>query len=299
MQLHTAPGWRSQRFPAILRWPDQMGLWQEWEAIYRNVENPSAATDARAFYQQHRRAMHAGAEVLWPEEEDLYTLMRIRTESGVTAFDREKQGVPIDPERCEWPDEYFGEEVWFDQWPDDLRLRVMALDPSKGADARHGDYSAFVMLGVDPNGVLHVEADLARRPTPRMVADGVDWLTRFRPAAFGVESNQWQQLLGGEFTAECTHRGLLGVAPCEIHNHTSKQVRIRRLGPYLAQRRLRFRRGSPSTTLLVDQLRDFPIASHDDGPDALEMAIRLAEEVWQERKQTDGLGTTLLGERGA
>jgi hypothetical protein len=25
---------------------------------------------------------------------------------------------------------------------------------------------------------------------------------------------------------------------------------------------------------LVDQLRDFPIGDHDDGPDALEMAIR-------------------------
>jgi hypothetical protein len=29
----------------------------------------------------------------------------------------------------------------------------------------------------------------------------------------------------------------------------------------------------------VNQLRDFPIGDHDDGPDALEMALRLAEEL--------------------
>ena len=54
---------------------------------------------------------------------------------------------------------------------------------------------------------------------------------------------------------------------------------IRRLGPLLAARRLRMKADSPSTRLLVHQLQQFPIADHDDGPDALEMAIRLAEEL--------------------
>ena len=30
---------------------------------------------------------------------------------------------------------------------------------------------------------------------------------------------------------------------------------------------------------MVEQLRDFPHADHDDGPDALEMAVRLAAEM--------------------
>ena len=37
-------------------------------------------------------------------------------------------------------------------------------DPSKGSDGRRGDYSAVVMVGVDRQGMLYVEADLARRP---------------------------------------------------------------------------------------------------------------------------------------
>jgi len=42
----------------------------------------------------------------------------------------------------------------------------------------------------------------------------------------------------------------------------------------------------------VDQLQEFPIADHDDGPDALEMALRLATEMLAGTHQ-DGLGNRL------
>ena len=66
--------------------------------------------------------MDAGAVVLWPEEEDLYTLMQMRVESGRTAFEREKQGSPVDPELCEWPESYFDDHIWFDAWPAELAV---------------------------------------------------------------------------------------------------------------------------------------------------------------------------------
>lgn len=293
LELHRTPGWRSQSFKALPAAPTNKKLWTAWQAIYcdRDLENPSRA--ARQFYERNRPAMDAGAQVLWPEVEDLYALMTMRVESGATSFEREKQGSPVDPEKCEWPESYFGDSLWFDAWPAKLTLRTLALDPSKGADARHGDYSAVVMLGVDEQGLLYVDADLARRATPQMVADAVSRYLEFRPDALGVEANQWQELLATEFHAEFHRLGVLGVAPAEIHNHTSKLVRIRRLGPYLSQRRLRFRRGSPGVELLLNQLRDFPLGAHDDGPDALEMALRLAEEVWQGRRRVDGLGSRL------
>ena len=57
------------------------------------------------------------------------------------------------------------------------------------------------------------------------------WYRRFRPDAFGVEANQFQDLLGGEFEAEFRRQGLLGARPWPIDNHVNKLVRIRRLGP--------------------------------------------------------------------
>jgi predicted phage terminase large subunit-like protein len=294
LELHHAPGWISQRFAAIQSWPTNMELWAEWERIYTDTNNPNASQQARAFYDEHRAAMDLGAQVLWEAEEDLYTLMQMRVESGSAAFAREKQGSPIDPAACEWPESYFSDAIWFDSWPSELAIRAIALDPSKGHDSHRGDYSAYVLVGIDSLGVMYVEADLARRPTPQMVADGVALCLRFHPQAFGVEANQYQELLCGEFASELARNGAGHIVPAAIHNQANKLLRIRRLGPLLAQRRLRFLRGSPSTRMLVDQLRDFPTAAHDDGPDALEMAIRLALETLHTQSTNDGLGNSLL-----
>ena len=281
MRLCQAAGWNSHIFRAISIWPENMDLWREWEAIYTDREQYDPRARARRFYDEHAAELNAGVELLWPEEDDLYSLMCMRVESGHTAFEREKQASPIDPLRCEFPDHYFDDDMWFDEWPKDHLLRTMALDPSKGRDARYGDYSAFVMLALDANGVFYLDADLARRATPRIVADGVELAERFRPDAFGVESNMYQELLAGEFAAEFARRRLVTFHPWTLDNRVNKQVRIRRLGPLLAGRRLRFKRRSYGAELLVRQLRDFPMADHDDGPDAAEMAVRLALELME------------------
>jgi len=295
VELCHAPGWKSRTFRSIVRWPTDMGLWQQWEAIVADPASDDRTAAARRFYEEHREAMDAGARVLWPEQEDLYALMLMRAEGGRATFEREKQNSPIDPEQCEWPESYFGETIWFDAWPESLRVKTLALDPSKGADSRRGDYSALVALGVDRRGVLYLEADLARRPAAQIVADGVAWYRRFRPDAFGIEANQFQELFGAQFEAEFARQGVLGARPWLVDNRVNKLVRIRRLGPYLASGRLRFKSGSPSTRLLVEQLRDFPAGDHDDGPDAAEMAIRLAVETTDRTGVDDGLGSRLVG----
>jgi len=292
LELTHKPGWTSRTFSAIERWPENMSLWKAWEAIYTDLSRPDYRDRARAFYDEHREAMDAGAVLLWPEEEDLYSLMCLRVECGYAVFEREKQNVPATPEACEWPETYFDESIWFDQWPARLQLKSLALDPSKGVDSRGSDFSAVVALGVDEAGLLYVEADLARRDIAQIVADTTEWHLRFAPDIFGVEINQFQDLLAAEFEAEFRRQGLLAARPYPLQNTVNKQVRIRRLGPYLASRRLRFKRGSPGTALLLDQLRAFPSGEHDDGPDALEMALRLAIQI-QQGPNDDGLGNRL------
>lgn len=290
LKLHRTPGWTSRIFAAIERWPERMDLWDQWEQLYADLDRPDARQVAREFYETHRAAMDAGTELLWPEEEDLYTLMAMRLEGGRTAFEREKQNVPLNPALCEWPPAYFSDAIWFDSWPAHAQVRVITLDPSTGSDARRGDYSAFILLAVDVESRLFVEADLARRPTPEIVADGVELCRRFRPDVLGIEANQFQQLLGEQFAAELARQGLVHLAPLGIDNRVNKQTRIRRLGPLLATGRLRFHATSPGTRKLVEQLQEFPVADHDDGPDALEMAVRLAGE-WLDRDSgDDGLG---------
>ncbi len=292
MELAQTPGWTSRIFRAIERWPENMSAWHEWEAIYQDLANPHYQRDARAFYDAQRQQMDAGALLLWPEVEDLYALMCMRAESGPAAFEREKQNSPVRPDLCEWPEEYFDESIWFAQWPTRLEVKTLAIDPSKGTDARRSDYSALVMAGVDPRGVIYLEADIARRAVAQIVADGVEAYSAFRPDAIGIEANQFQELLGAEFEAEFRRRGLLAARPWLIDNQVNKLVRIRRLGPYLASRRLRFKDRSPGTRLLVEQLKEFPAGDYDDGPDAAEMSIRMAAEMLTPALN-DGLGNRL------
>jgi predicted phage terminase large subunit-like protein len=224
--------------------------------------------------------MDAGARVLWPEREPLYELMRHRVSVGVPAFESEKQSNPVDPTLCEWPDEYFTHgSFWFSHWPEALAIKTLALDPSKGKDAKHGDYRAFVKLGRDSNGVLYVEADLAHRPTDVITEVAVEHVKAFGPSGFAIEVNQFQELFVADIQRVAQREGV-AVPVYGVNNQTNKQVRIRRLGPYLSQRLFRFKAKSPRTALLVQQLRDFPNGDHDDGPDALEMGLRLMIELF-------------------
>ncbi len=63
-------------------------------------------------------------------------------------------------------------------------------------------------------------------------------------------------------------------------------------GVCLGDGRIRLKADCPSTKLLLHQLQEFPIADHDDGPDALEMALRLATELLA-NTPNDGLGNRL------
>jgi predicted phage terminase large subunit-like protein len=279
LRLKRTAGWRARVFRAIVAWPQRMDLWQQWEAIFHDYESDNHEQEALAFYMEHKASMDAGAEVLWGELEDLYSLMCLRATIGPAAFASEKQSDPVNPEQCEWGPEYFDYPgFWFERWPEGLQIRTLALDPSKGTDARTGDYSAYVRYGRDLAGYEYCEADLQRRAMPQIVADGVEHARQWQPEAFGIEVNQFQELFRADFervaALENVRMPIYG-----INNATNKLVRIRRLGPALAQKRLRFKARSPGTALLVQQLRDFPVADHDDGPDALEMATRLAVEI--------------------
>lgn len=58
-----------------------------------------------------------------------------------------------------------------------------------------------------------------------------------------------------------------------INNKTNKQARIAGLETLVTQGLIVFSRRHQ---ILLEQLRQFPLGKHDDGPDALEMAIQAA-----------------------
>ncbi len=209
------------------------------------------------------------------------------------------QQNPSQHGRAEFPPGYFGDAIWLDDWPDKFEASAIAVDPSKGKHQKRGDYSAIVFVGL-VNGRLHIDASISRRPPDQIVTDGILAFKQFNPDVFGIEDAMFQDLFRPIFDQRCKDMGIPPLPIMMIDHRTMtrndkgkakgkqvpKELRIGRLGPYLANDKLRFAR-SPGCRLLVDQLKEFPLGDYDDGPDALEMAIRLLNEVTRERPHYD------------
>ena len=92
-------------------------------------------------------------------------------------------------------------------------------------------------------------------------------------SGFAIESNNFQQLMVDDLERRVVAYGRR-LSVHEITSRSNKQSRIASLEPYVKQGNLRFSR---KHRLLLNQLTQFPLAKNDDGPDALEMAMQVAQ----------------------
>ena len=258
------PQWRGRTFRALSRMPDRLDLWDTWEALYATP--PDGPERARAFYEARREAMDAGAVTSWPDFRPLYTLMCKRAEDRA-AFDAEQQNDPLSGDASP----FAGALRFWSELPPGL-LHFGACDPSLGKAGAGRDPSALLIGGLDREDMrLHVlVADIRKRHPDRIIQDMIALQRQWRCALWAVETVQFQEFFAEVLVREAARQGLpLPVLP--LKNHTDKQLRIESLQPYVSQGRILFH---PDQRALVDQLRHFPLADHDDGPDALEMLWR-------------------------
>lgn len=199
----------------------------------------------------------------------------MRREMGPHKFAQEIGAQFTSVEGAEFSAEWLTDDVFTDHWPVSADLVAMAVDPSTGTQI--GDYSALVCVAVQ-NGVVYADAVIERLSAAVLARKAVAQARRWTPRRWGVEANGFQQLLVGLMAEEMASVDASIPQPEPIKNSVNKVTRIQRLGGYLERGTLRIRRSEGGVTLL-NQLREFPVGSHDDGPDALEMAVRLAEEM--------------------
>ncbi len=199
---------------------------------------------------------------------------------------QELGGMFVDIEGALWPAEYFAGHIWPARWPETFELGVVCLDPSLGKSDRKGDYSAAVFAGLS-GGMIWVDSRLVRARSDLAVGQTLELFAHHKPLLIGVETNQFQELLLPEFRRQAQQLGL-GPLPLQgVVNTVNKQVRIQRIGYYLAEKTVRFR-DTPDNQLLDEQLREFPEGAHDDGPDALEMCLRLLQQLLAAQFLTEG-----------
>jgi hypothetical protein len=283
-QLERTPGWDFRRYQQLLSEPSNMGIWHQWKELLWKNDDPDRDAKAQKYYLDHQPEMDAGSKVLWPERFPLYEVMRKRYSEGERAFQCEQQGVPMPPGDSEWPIDYFDYDgFWFDEWPESLDLRVLSLDPSKGKESKQGDYQAFIDLGRDATKTLYCEAWLEKFDIKVMCDFLVELYRKRNPDIIALEENGFQELIRIPLEQSCTKYAVTpNIQP--IVNTVAKQVRIRRLTPYLAQKQIKFRR-TPGTMMLVDQLKKYrvPPIGHDDGCDSLEQGLRVMIDLFNAR----------------
>ena len=264
------PMWHAKVFKAIMQWPDRMDLWDKFEEFLLNGETPQQGEDtAMLFYAQNRAAMDAGARVSWPAVRPLVKLMLKRARDGHEAFDSEQQNDPIAGD-----DAPFAGCITF--WVNRLSEWVFfgSCDPSLGLKGNSRDPSALLVGGYwREKGQLDVvEARIRKRTPDRIIIDIIDLQREYMCLAWAVEAVQFQEFLRTELLKRSAKAGV-PVPARGVKPHTDKILRIEGIQPFVANGQIRLH---PSLTTLVEQLRHFPKAAHDDGPDALEMLWKLA-----------------------
>lgn len=276
-QLDVQPGWSSRTWKSIIDWPERMDLWSEWGDIWRDWDRPDRAEAARAFYDDRRGDMDAGHKVLWPAEEDLYTLMLKRLTEGEAAFESENQNSPHDPSLSAWPPEYFDwPGIWWDgRLPPDVTGKVISLDPSLGKDAQAGDRWAIGIMAQNSAGVMYHDTVAERGGgTERMLQTMCVKIRDFRPEAIMIETLCFQELLKEPLARIAKSMEIDLPRIIKDEDVTNKDLRIHRVGPSWSQRRIRLRKNSPGVALLLSEARDFSNGTTDDILDALEKCHR-------------------------
>jgi len=280
------PAWIKKVYSAIVAWPTHMNLWDEkWSNIYyykedyRGAGGPLAACQ---YYEDNKVVMDEGVKLLWDTRYTLRTLMELRADNELS-FLSEYQNSPVNPK--EWLLDIDTIVYWdaSNRSVDDL-LKALgdnvkfygACDPSLGMSTVKGDYSAIVVLAKDETSkVLYViVADIERRPIEKIVDDILAYYLRYKFTKFGIEGNQFQRVLVDLVKKKGEEMGLY--IPLEtMINKDDKIARIQSLRPRIKSGNLQF---SKRQRQLLDEARYFPKGRHDDGLDALEMAVKLSND---------------------
>ncbi len=251
----------------ILRWHSALHL------MLTSADEPYCHFQRRLF-----RAVQEDGSSLWEARHPVERLKIQKRLMGTVAFNREKMNEPT-------PDGGFFKEEWIHYYhPDILKDRNLVVvgffDPSleTGAGA---DYKAVVTVGWDPQEMIFYVMDaFIQKATLEQTLRAI--FNRHQMYAYrllGVEDNLFQRLLLKEFDRLGQERGQL--LPLKgVTHRVAKETRVASLSPFLERGRIRFIRGHSDQELLVEQMLYFPSRTlHDDGPDALEGAIRLAQEL--------------------
>lgn len=228
--------------------------------IYRAIVDPGQPTE----------------RPLWPQLWSMERLQAKRRIMGTVAFNAEMLNL-AGAEESPFP------EKWFKYYhreglPEGLLVATFVDPSAKNGEAN--DYKAIVTVGLDRQAmVFYVLHAWIRRASPaEMFAAAYQQVDTYG-GVIGIEENMLKDFLHEAIKnyAEKAGRYLPWVP---VHHATAKEARIIGTLSYLVEHgKLLFERGQSDQDLLIEQLVYILNRNvHDDGPDALEGAVKLLQQ---------------------
>ncbi|UKL30002.1 terminase large subunit protein [Bacillus phage PK2] len=280
---------QSKLFSAIVSPPERTDLWNMFDDLLRDQENPDRKETALAFYEMNREEMDKGVKVLWEQRWSYVALMVEKSNMTSKSFASEYLNIPIDEDS-----QIFNRDrmvMWDYGDLEDKNLELFgAWDMAFGRSNR-SDYNAIVIIGRERRtGVIYVIHTWAEKcPAHKAMEKAVEIIKEYRPRIFAVETVQAQIDLYRQLQEKLMKEKayFTRLKPVTTNrSHGKKEERIEQLEPLFENGVIR-----PHETqrLLLEQLEMFPFGDHDDLPDCLQMATDLCSlhvrKSWHKKPQ--------------
>ena len=280
------PSYKTSKYRGVISFATNTELWDAWEVIFTDLSNEGRQEDAKEFFEANKEEMLDGTKVLWEQKLSYYDLMVIRISEGEASFNSEIQNDPIDPDSCTF------QEEWFDFYDDDGKILpdfsdpkfvfIGSNDPSLGKNKKSDTSSIFALAKDLSTGYIYVViADISKRKPDQIIADAIENSRRLqrdykRPYyKFGVETVQFQYYFAEIMRQKSAEEGeYLPIE--EINSVQNKDARIQSLQPFVKNGYIKF---SKKHKTLLKQLYEYPMGKNDDGPDGLQMGVKLAMDI--------------------
>lgn len=251
-------------YDAILAGPKHQALWDKWEAIYREEDDPDHNRHERAdrFYARNEVKMLEGVRLLWSGHWTYRRLMQRKIAIGEIVFWTQFRNKPYTGDKAKWL-------AWAS--PSDVAPRTQRIEGFDLASSQRATAAKFarVQIAIDSRGCITVTEAYEDR-----VGFGQQLLLvteKPHPSltARVIETNQYQAVLADTGKEQSLAGGAMIVS-----HHTSlpPELRAMKIWRLMENGKLRFV-STPAVAKLAQQACSYRIGHMPDLLSALELAI--------------------------
>ena len=249
------------------------------------------------YFSKIYKAVNEFNRPLWPEVWSMERLLKRKSQMGSVRFNQEMMNDPKDDEGLfheEWIRYYHPTEL-----PGKALRLYTGIDPSMKS-GESNDFKAIVTIGIDIEGIIYVmDAFIRRCSVDSMARTVYSRYEELHPLVIGMEDNALGEFAQSPFNLVAKDKKYH--LPIKYLPHTiPKEARVGRLSPLVERGIIRFQKGHSDQDLLVEQLIYFPSPTmNDDGPDALEQTVDLAEKGAYQKMEYTKIATRKMAHAGA